>query len=144
MPHIYPRIAWEDVGAGIRVVIQERGPVVEVTSGADAMGAIRWREVSTADPHEVRLRKIEGWKSIAVEAGLSPSQWKMVFKASRRQYYPLLVQYDAFDRPYVYEAVLRDWLVLNTRSARAFDAERGARGAKPAKRARPPASKRAA
>jgi hypothetical protein len=119
-------VAWEDESAGIRVVIAQQGPVIEVRSGHDAMGAPLWRRVSTDDPAEVRLRKIEGWKDIAAAAGLQPAQWRQVLKASRRRVDPLNVQYDPFDNPFVYEVVLRDWLARGTRSARSFDAERAA------------------
>ncbi|WP_437279326.1 hypothetical protein WME90_01860 [Sorangium sp. So ce375] len=121
-----PRVAWTDDAGGIRVVILQEGPVVEVASATDAMGAPLWRRVSTDDPSEVRLRKIEGWKAICVASGLEPSQWKQVLRASRRRVDPLNVQYDAFDRPFVYEVVLRDWLARGQRSSRAYHLEKAA------------------
>ncbi|WP_437623365.1 hypothetical protein [Sorangium sp. So ce1151] len=126
-PRGQPRIAWVDSDAGLRIVVGDDGPVIEAVAGVDAMGLPKWRRVDTADPSEVRQRKLEGWKAITVAAGLQPTQWKMVHKASRRNIDPLLVFYDGFDRPFSYEVIMRDWLARQVRSARAFDLEKLAR-----------------
>jgi hypothetical protein len=120
-------VAWSDSDVGLRVVVGDDGPVVEAIAGLDAMGQPTWRRVDTADPAETRQQRFEGWKAMSVAAGLQPSQWKMVYKASRRNIDPLLVFYDAFDRPFCFQVVMRDWLARQVRSARAFDLEKLAR-----------------
>ncbi|WP_437958572.1 hypothetical protein WME76_02180 [Sorangium sp. So ce119] len=105
-------------------MVGPQGPVVEAIASLDAMGQPVWRGVDTADPAETRQRKLIGWKAMTTQAGLEPSQWRMVFKASRRNLDPLLVFYNAWDEPFTYEVIMRDWLARQVRPARAFDLER--------------------
>ncbi|WP_438041422.1 hypothetical protein [Sorangium sp. So ce128] len=98
--------------------------MVEAIARLDAMGQPVWRPVDTTDPAETRQRKLVGWKAMTAHAGLQPSQWRMVYKASRRNLDPLLVFYNAWDEPFTYEVVMGDWLARQVRPARAFDLER--------------------
>jgi len=120
----YPRIGFQDDEGGLRVVIVEEGPVVEVAAGKDAMGHPVWRRVTLEDPATIRLRKIEGWKDLCAAAGLQPAQWRRLYEAARRTNGdPLMIHYDAWDNPWAYEYVMVAWLERNNRTARARDLE---------------------
>jgi hypothetical protein len=110
-------------GSSIRVVVVDGAEVVEVVERRDAVGACVWRRVDTSEGMTI----ITGWKAIAVAAGRTVSQWRMLFNASRRAIRPLAVQYNAFDEPWTYACVLRDWLALGNRPAWAYDLERRTR-----------------
>lgn len=111
------RVAYQ--GSGLRVVSVDGVDVVEVVDRLDSTGAPMWRRVETSSG----LQPVVGWTDIAVAAKLQPGQWRMVFNASRRATRPLCVDYDAWNRPFTYECVIRDWLNFCRRPAWAYDME---------------------
>ena len=68
----------------------------------------------------------EGWKEICAALGVS---FKAAYAASRRAVDPLRVNYDGFDRPWIYRAWLAMWVKHNNRSAQAYDNEKQLREA---------------
>lgn len=108
-------------GTGFRVVATATGEVVELLERVDALGEKVWRRLDVSNDGR---RKIVGWKDMTTAAGLEPRQWRMLYKASRRSERRLTVQYDAFDQPWTYACVIRDWLLDCNRPAWAYDLEK--------------------
>ena len=134
--HTSNPVAWQDIAAGLRVVVTPKGPVVELADGKDSTGALRWvATVPVRDRLGVGEVALEGWKTIADALGVTV-QTALLW--ARLTEYRLPVRH-GIRGPYIFRSLLRAWV---TDRSYAATVPSKASGRKPRGVKRKPSSKR--
>ncbi len=112
-------VAWQDIAAGLRVVVTPKGPVVELADGKDATGALRWiKAIVLPDRTGTDTPIYEGWKEIAAAIGCERSK---AHRYAHQRVNPLPVIKGSLGRVWIFRPVLRAWVTSRSYSILAND-----------------------